>query len=145
MMTQLLTRSALDHVVQVYAQEARGFSTEPAWEVRVTIQLELSPIRNGPMFQRYQMGELVSLTGDFDGDGMKDLYVRHRLEEVQIRLSREGRLGAGPAVKLPIPAAADVRIYDINADGRSDLVLQHRQTSGLAPAVQVYLSRGIPE
>ncbi|MBI2435608.1 MAG: VCBS repeat-containing protein [Candidatus Hydrogenedentes bacterium] len=142
MIAQLLTRSVLDHVLRVYAQESGGFSKAPAVEGQVRINLDAAPYLNGPMFQRYQLGELINFTGDFNGDGWKDVVVREEPERVRLFLSAPGRLGGALETTWSVPGPADIRVYDINHDGRGDLLVQPKQAQqAQTPGSLVYFSR----
>jgi hypothetical protein len=75
---------------------------------------------------------IVSLDGDFDGDGLKDLVNRTENDKIAIYPGLPGRGGVSetPAVELDITNTDDFRfvlpmVEDLNGDGRADLVLRY--------------------
>jgi hypothetical protein len=75
---------------------------------------------------------IVSLDGDFDGDGLKDLVNRTDDDKIAIYPGLPGRRGVAekPAVELEIKNTDDYRfvlpmVDDLNGDGRADLVLRY--------------------
>jgi hypothetical protein len=83
-------------------------------------------------------GRLVSLDGDFNGDGRPDLRFRRGVTTIEVRLSQDSpRLFAeAPTLSFEVPYQGAKRVADLNADGRADLLLTDRKTG----AVTVYLS-----
>ncbi|HZU99514.1 MAG TPA: hypothetical protein VFF73_22585, partial [Planctomycetota bacterium] len=75
---------------------------------------------------------IVSLDGDFDGDGLKDLVNRTDNDKIAIYPGLPDRRGVAekPAVELDIRNTDDFRfilpfVDDLNGDGRADLVLRY--------------------
>lgn len=74
---------------------------------------------------------IVSLDGDFDGDGLRDLVNRTDNDKLAIYPGLAGRRGVAekPAVELEIKNTDDYRfvlpmVEDVNGDGRADIVLR---------------------
>lgn len=120
----LLTRRAIDHKIEVFLQTGDGFEKKPFFHARITLGLRQPPFRGDPLFQRYQAAELIDLTGDFNGDGRRDLAAQVRDDRLAIYLSSPQRTTAGrPDLLVPIPTETRFAIADIDGDGRSDIVL----------------------
>lgn len=75
---------------------------------------------------------IVSLDGDFDGDGLKDLVNRTDADKIAIYPGLPGRRGVAekPALELDIKNTDDFRfvlpiVDDLNGDGRADMVLRY--------------------
>ncbi len=119
-----LTGRSLEHVIRVYPQEDGAFLRQPSLTHTARIQLEQAPVSNGPMFMRYQNGELINFTGDFNRDGWRDLALQDRLGRLAFFLGGEGGLPSRPHMTIPLPDGALFRVADVNGDGRSDIVLR---------------------
>ena len=84
--------------------------------------------RRGPLFP-------AVLLGDVDGNGLKDLLVGDRWDRLSVFLASSGPDPfRTPAVKIPvaIPAAGDlnVRLADLDQNGRQDVVIHHPSPTG---------------
>ena len=128
--SRLLTQRTVGHEIRVHLQNALGkFPETPDVQTRFTIHLDSVPIRFGNMFDRYWAGQLVDLTGDFDGDGYRDLVVRGRPRRLAVYLSAGYRIPKKPSVTLRVPEQAGFDVFDIDGDGRSDIVVQWSEES----------------
>jgi len=141
LITQIMTRAALDHVLRVYFQRDGAYPSVPDLEVRLRVDLEAPPVRNCPMFQRYQSGALVDMSGDLNGDGFRDIVLRQNSEELHIHLSRGGTYRRSADAVLPIGEDMDFGVFDLNQNGLGDIILQPRNASSEADA-RVYFTRG---
>ena len=82
-----------------------------------------------------------AVDGDFDGDGLNDLLVAADPDSWNLFLNRGKPDLFDEALTLEVPASYYVTTADLDADGRSDLVVRHEHRDGLSSRVQVHLSR----
>ncbi len=129
MVERFMTRASIGHTVRVYPQRHGGFAQTPAIEFQVEILLEAPPWRVPPMYARYQSGTLVNFSGDFDGDGHRDIAVRDRPDRVAVWLTHGDLFSSAPDASVSIDSAAEYAVTDVNADGRSDII----ETPGSSP------------
>ena len=90
-------------------------------------------------------------TGDFDGDGSLDIiYTRYDPREAVILLG-DGKGGFSRAtvsgLTLPPNANYDIKVADVNGDGRPDVILMYESSAVTVLAAQngsihVFLNRG---
>lgn len=121
---QYLSRKSIPHTVRIHAQADGRFSASPV-SVHIELELDAPPISPGPMLARYQSGELVNVTGDFNGDGYHDLAIRRAAGQVEIRLARAwDTFDTRPAAEIEISESAHVSVADINGDGLSDVLVR---------------------
>jgi len=135
--SRLLTLPEVRHTVNVYLQRDGGFEENAAYRASFTIGLEHPAIGQDDAFMRYRAGELVDITGDFDGDGKRDLVVRDRLDRLSVHLTGPHGYTNDPHAVLSIERAARSAVADVNDDRRSDIVVH-----GDAHVTMVYFSRG---
>ncbi len=145
-LNRFLTESRIEHVIHIYAQDEGKFSPKPDLQHRINFELESPPAKPGVMLSRYEAGSLVSLTGDFNGDGYRDLVVRSAPEELALYLATGWQgFDTKPAWSLAIPRDVDAYVADLNDDGLSDLYLRSRtiSTEGEThPGTAYYAQRG---
>ncbi len=125
---RFMARASIGHTVRVYLQQPGGFAQTPAVEFQVDIALEAPPWRMPPMYVRYQSGTLVNVSGDFDGDGHRDIAVRDRADRVAVWLAHGGAFFHTPDTEVPIDPASEFAVTDVNGDGCSDII-ETRETS----------------
>jgi hypothetical protein len=120
---RLLSADTLPHLLSVYVQAGGRFENTPRLRREIAFRLEKAPYRNGPVLERYRRGELLNITGDFNGDGYRDLVTRERIGRLSVYLAAGYGYPEEAAAELGIPGEARFRIADINADGRSDICI----------------------
>jgi hypothetical protein len=141
----LLTRRVIEHKIEVFPQTDQGFGKTPLFQARLTIGLQRPPFRDDPLFQRYQAAELIDLSGDFNGDGRRDLAAQIRDDRLAIYLSSPDASTAGrPDYLLTIPREARFGIADIDGDGRSDIVLHWPAAAGEDKTSVLFSRRATP-
>lgn len=105
---------------QVYAQGDDGrFLAAPTSGLTEKILLDLNDLK---------LGRLINFTADFDGDGVIDFSHLERGREILVHRGAKGcRFPARPDRVLKLQDAPDdpalIRVMDLDADGRSDLVV----------------------
>lgn len=124
MVTRMLTATTIRHEVRIHRQTAEGaFPREPDLRARIALDLGEPPIQGGDMFLRYQAGELIDLTGDFNGDGYRDLLVRDRPERLALHLGGARGFARTPTTTIPVRREWRFAVDDVDRDGRSDIVV----------------------
>ena len=63
------------------------------------------------------------MSGDFNGDGLLDALVRNRIDRLALFLNDAGTFPATPKAALTIRGRWDFIVADVDADGRSDIII----------------------
>lgn len=122
--TRFLTHPAVTHEVHVYFQGNDGvYSERPDVIGRFTIRLDAPPARNTELFRRYQAGELVDVTGDFNGDGVNDVCVQGR-HGLSVYAGGESRIAGEPLATLDMKTGWRFAVADVDGDERADIVVR---------------------
>lgn len=140
---RFLSARQIEHSISIYLQHDKAFPPKPDWHARITISLDAPPLRNTEFFQRYQAGELLDVTGDYDGDGRRDLLVQDRPDRLSVYLSTPNGFGTIPETAIAVERNARFAVCDVNGDGRSDIAVYPTPATkpGKGPMAQVWFSR----
>lgn len=126
--TRLVTQKRVDHELAVRFQSPAGtFSDRADMRLKLRIVLTKPPIRQGPFLGRYEASELVNITGDFDGDGKRDVAVQDRIDRIAIYLNEGDTFTSNPAASIAVGTLRNFGVADVDGDGRSDIIVQERQ------------------
>jgi len=75
----------------------------------------------------------VNLSGDFDGDGRRDLLIRDRSDRISVYsfVSRQAGFEQDPGLLFEYNQPMDwFKVVDLNNDGMSDLVMKFKSAKG---------------
>lgn len=132
------TQKKFNHTVAVHLQNNHHqFSKVPDITKTVNIKLDQTPIRLSSMFQRYQAGKLLNLTGDFNKDTHNDLLVQISETDLALFLFTQDAFAHTPNHIIPIHPYETFHVIDLNQDGYSDILFQgapDEDAEALAPA-----------
>lgn len=132
----------IGHQISFFLQNDAGeFVAAPGLGVDLSIQLDKVPYREGSVFRRYRAGDLVDLTGDFGGDGYKDLIVQVDEESLAIYISRGYRFSKRPIFYLSMDRHERFYVTDVDGNGMSDVVLIQPATDQGLYRSRVYFAR----
>ena len=121
------TSKEVDLELQVWLQDEKGgFPEKPTFANTFTIQLDKPPANQTNMCLSFLRGELVSLGGDFDGDGLRDAAVQDRPDRVAIHKGTARGFESGVMAATTIPKGSKFRVADVDQDGRADLLIDLR-------------------
>jgi hypothetical protein len=122
---KLVVTKQLEFTLKIhFFRPGAGFSEEPDCQCHVPIHLDRE------FFAAADDNPSFALTGDFNGDGKKDLLIRDRSEgfSVYFFVSRKKGFSSEADLQFRCPEPIDWwEIRDLNGDGVSDLVLKLRK------------------
>ena len=122
--SRFLTSSVVNHELQIRLQTPEGrFSKQPDITGRFTVRLDAPPIRSKDLFWDYRLGNLFNVSGDFDGDGKRDVVAHDRPKRLAVFLSKGNGFAASPAATVAVGPRTRFGVTDIDGDGRSDIAM----------------------
>lgn len=123
-LARFMTRPAIDHSLRVYPQAAGVFAEQPQLSHHIRLHIETPPLLESPTYQRYRRGALLSLSGDFNGDGYRDLLVQDRPGRLSVFLAAGYSYSGTPDAVIAAEPNCLFGAADVNGDGRSDIVMR---------------------
>ena len=112
----------------------RRFSPSPTRTLVTTLKFNVSKFR-------LESG-IPNIFADFNGDGFPDQALGDGKQALVITL-RDGQGKALPIVeRITIPVSISMQFYDLNKDGRADLLIYYRDQSDMAGDFHIFLNRG---
>ncbi len=136
---QRLTRRSLHYNVEIHLQKNGRFHPAPDIEIPIAIRLDSAPYKDGPQFRRFREGQSFDITGDFDGDGLRDLLVREAVDRAVIYRNEGERFSADAVAKIDLDPEAECNPADIDLDGRTDIVVEAPRGAGSDPLETAYV------
>ena len=137
----------ISHTLRVHYQDEAGvFSKVPSLQHHFSITLTRPPFRHGKIFSQYQKGELVNVTGDFDGDGKRDLLVRTHPDRLSIYLNQGSAFSSSPDRTATLTEHERFGVADVDGDGRTDIVVfgHDSRDAEAVERTRVFFSRKAP-
>src|SRR4029077_9640769 len=138
---KMVTAKQLDFRLKFHFNRgAAGFDKEPDCQRDVVIHLDRHSLLltwdRGDAFERF-----VNLSGDFNGDGKRDLLVRDHSDQISVYffVSREQGFSREAGLRFSCPEPIEgLETRDLNNDGVSDLIVKLQKRN----AFQILLSDG---
>lgn len=141
-LNRYLTASRFSHTIRVRCQESGAFNG-PVVSMTIQIDLGAPPASGSVMLDRYASGQIVNLTGDFNGDGFRDVVIREDASHLRVYLADGWRgFSNAAAAELPVSGNTIFSVADINDDGLADIVLDDSASGHPGATQSVYFTRG---
>ena len=126
-----------NHTLRFHFYGNDGFEQNPNFQTNISVQLDY----RGPYFtsRAGRVEKQMSLDGDFDGDGDKDLLVKDRKDKASVYffISRKKGFSKKANMHFSIKRVERFITDDLNEDGISDLIVLDRNKDSF----KVFLSK----
>jgi hypothetical protein len=124
--------------LRTHRHTAAGYASEPDAEREVSLSVERVQVQFGFDKMTSLVRRYLNVDGDFDGDGTRDLLLRHSDDEISIYTydRKRGDFSSRPTHRFQVEKVAELLVRDLNGDGISDVVVP----CGGRP-LRVFLSR----
>lgn len=146
-MLRSATRSVVHHRIDIHLQQGDStFPRRPSSSITIPIELDKPLIRLSEMALAYLGGALISVRGDFNGDGIADLVYLSTPNTLAVHLGSAAGFAKKPTVTLPVATIPWVSIADVNGDGLDDIVTSPYRASEREafPAWTVFFAEAKP-
>jgi hypothetical protein len=148
-LSRALTSRDMDLWINVHAQEEDGkFEERASIRGHVEIRLDEPPLRRSRMLEMYLQGGLVNVTGDINGDGLRDLLIHDRARRLTVLLNTGAGFNSRAAATIALDGPTRYGVLDVNGDGLSDVILRDpimrdgREPRSITPeATKVFLAQ----
>lgn len=134
-----LTAKKLDHNLRVHFYHSKGFSQKPDCQKDITVHLG-----HFGMYltwsRRHYLETQISVDGDFDGDGERDLLVKDQKDKASVYLFISRKKGFSKKANIYFNDVRSVEQFiadDLNEDGISDLIV----IGSRKDSIKVFLSK----
>ncbi len=129
--SRLMTARSLKHHIEIHLQDDNGvFPVTPSIRGSFHLSIDQAPARSGERFRRYQASELLDITGDFDGDGIRDAVIHASPREIQVYRGTAAGFGPRPILTAAVEPHWRFAVDDIDGDGRSDIIFRWVDAKG---------------
>ena len=123
-----ITSKKLDHTLRFHFYNRHGYDQEPNFETKISVYLDY----RGPIFssRNGRVERRISLDGDFNGDGFKDLLVTDKEDKCSVYFFKSRKEGFSRKSDLhfnTVNGGKDPIVTQLNNDGISDLIIWNRK------------------
>jgi len=123
----LITKEVPVELLFYYGRKVGGFPRQPDERRDLDIPILFSSARRG---LNVGTSAVLSVLGDFDGDGMRDLLLRSSSDELAVFRGEGRKFADDETITISVQTMDGYRFLepetvDLNGDGRSDLVLTY--------------------
>jgi hypothetical protein len=133
------TAKQLDHNLRIHFYHSEGFHQEPDCQKDITVHLRHFGLHL-TWSRRHYLETQISVDGDFDGDGERDLLVKDKEDKASVYLFISRKKGFSKKADIHFDGIRSVGQFitdDLNEDGISDLIVVGSKKGSL----KVFLSK----